>query len=332
MTVRVGVIGTGVMGTDHAQILHRDVPGAEVVLLADVDVARAQGIADGIPGCAVTSDALALIDSSEVDAILIASSDNTHADYVHACLDARKPVLCEKPLAPTARACEGIVKAQQSTVGDGADLISVGFMRRFDPGYVELKSLVHSGELGVPLMVHSIGRGVSAPAGSNELTITGSAIHDLDIVPWILDSPIVEVSWLAGRSSPRVTDRDDPQLILLRTADGALSTVEVFLNSTYGYDIRCEVLGSDGTVSLREPARTMHESNLNRSHRYAADWRPRFAEAYRLQNRSWIESLLSGVPSPLASAEDGLTAALVADAAIASMRGNGEFTPVASAS
>ncbi len=285
-------------------------------------------VAADIPGADVTDDALAVIRSTEVDAVLVASSDATHAEYVHACLELRKPVLCEKPLAPTAAECAAIVSAEDAVTAGGRPLVSVGFMRRFDPGYVELKGLVDAGALGVPLAVHSVGRSVSAPAGSDELSVTGSAIHDIDIVPWLLSSPVVEVSWLAPRQSPEVSDRQDPQFILLRTADGVLVTVDVFLNARYGYDIRCEVVGSQSSAALTEPHRMVRDAGLGRVQSYGADWRPRFADSYRLQNRAWVESLVAGTPTPLATARDALQAALVADAVIASMHAGGGFVPV----
>ena len=332
MSVRVGVIGTGIMGADHARILHHDVPGATVTVLADMDTARAKQVADGIPGSMVTERAHEVIASPDVDAVLIASGDATHAEYVLACLDVRKPVLCEKPLAPTARECRQIVEAEKSVVGDGTPLVSLGFMRRFDPGYVELKALIAAGDLGAPLMIHSVGRGVAAPAGTNELTVTGSAIHDIDIAPWLIDSPIVETSWLAPKQSPEVSDRQDPQFILLRSAGGTLITVDVFLHAKYGYDIRCEVVGSLGTASLTEPHTVVRDSGLNHSYAYAADWRPRFAEAYRQQNQEWIRSLVDGTDNSLAKATDGLQAALVAEAVIASMNAGGGFVQVPAAS
>lgn len=326
--MRIGVIGAGIMGADHARILHRDVPNADVVAIADVDAGRARAVADGIPGSRATDDALGLIASDDVDAVLIASSDATHVEYVLACLAAQKPVLCEKPLAPTAAECAALVVAEDEITAGGPALVSVGFMRRFDPGYVELKDLVDAGHVGVPLMVHSVGRGVSAPTGTDELTVTGSAIHDIDIVPWLVSSPVVEVCWVEARRSPHVPDRRDPQLILLRTADGTLATVDVFLHARYGYDIRCEIVGADGSASLTEPHRLVRDAGLSRARGYAADWRPRFEDAYRLQNRAWVESLVNGTTSPLAGARDGLQAALVADAVIASMHAGGGFVPV----
>ena len=325
MDVRVGVIGAGIMGTDHARILHRDVPHATVVVVSDVDEARAAAVVAGIPGASTTADARAVIGSAEVDAVLIASSDDTHAEYVQACLAVGKPVLCEKPLAPTAAECMTLLEAESET---GKSLISVGFMRRFDPGYVDLKALIRDGSLGVPLIVHSTGRGVSAPAGSDELSVTGSAIHDLDIVPWLLDTEVVSASWQAPGSTPHSQGRTDPQFILLRTTDGVLVTVDIFLNARYGYDIRCEVVGSASTAALTEPSRVARDRDLTHGHSYAADWRPRFAEAYRLQNRAWVESLVQGTPSPLASAEDALRAARIADAVIASMHTDGAWVEV----
>lgn len=328
MTVRVGVIGTGIMGADHARILNRDVPGCEITLLSDLDTDRAQAIADEIPSATVVTDAHELINSPVVDAVLIASSDATHVEYVTACLAVGKPVLSEKPLAPTAVECQSLLEAEQTIIGSGNPLISVGFMRRFDPGYVELKEMLQQGELGAPLLVHSTARGVSAPAGSDEFTITGSAIHDIDITPWLLESPITDVAWMAPRRSPDVHDRQDPQFILMRTAEGVLITVDVFLNARYGYDIRCEVVGSQSTAGLTEPQRVVHDGGLRRSTSYAADWRPRFAEAYRLQSRAWINSIRHRTRTPLATAVDGLNAALVADAVIASMRNGGAWTAV----
>jgi len=323
MITGVGIIGTGVMGADHAQILHRFVSGAELVVVADIDLDRAERVAD-LLGCRATADPLALIDDAEVDAILVASHDSTHADFVLAGVNAGKPVLCEKPLAPTLAESAELIRA----VGRGAELVSVGFMRRFDPGYADLKAQIHSGSIGEPLRVHSVGRGVSTgPGWTDELSVTSSAIHDLDIVPWLLESPVVEATWLAGRSA--VGDFHDPLLILLRTADGTLSTVDIFLNAQYGYDMRCEVVCDAGMASIAEPVRVVTDTKLTRFTSYAADWRPRFAEAYRLEQQAWVDRI-NGVAgdSPLATAHDGLVASAVADAVITSMHTGGIATPV----
>jgi myo-inositol 2-dehydrogenase/D-chiro-inositol 1-dehydrogenase len=322
VTVGVGVIGAGIMGADHVRTLHRFVPGAKVTMVADVDVARAHEAVCEVPGARAAHDPLALIADSAVDAVVVASDDATHADLTIAATRQGKPVLCEKPLAPTVADCVRVVRA-------GGELVSVGFMRRFDPGYAELKAAVERGTCGTPLLVHCVSRGVSsAPGATDDGTITGSAIHELDVVPWLLGAPIVEVAWQAPRASAAVPGLHDPQLILLRTADGVLTTVEVFLNARYGYDIRCEVVGEHGTVALANPAAIVTTADRVVGMAYPADWRPRFADAYRLELGAWVDAIVGDRPSPLASAHDGLVAIAVADAAIASMRGGGDFVAV----
>jgi len=318
VVVRVGVVGAGIMGADHARTVARWVSGAEVALLADPDLQRATAAADAV-GCAAVADPFALVAAPEVDAVVVASPDATHPALVRACVEAGKPVLCEKPLSPTLTESAALL----ADLGADARLVSLGFMRRFDPGYTDLRAIVAAGTIGAPVTVHSVGRGVSSgPGATSESSVTNSAVHDLDIVAWLLGSPVVEVSWHDPRRSSGVGFAD-PQLILLRTADGVLSTVDVFLNARYGYDVRCEVVGETGTASLREPARTEVDTALARQTAYGADWRPRFAEAYRLELQAWVDAISGGDPGPLASAHDGLVASAVADAVIASMHADG---------
>jgi len=324
-SVRVGVIGAGNMGADHANTLRRFVRGAEVVAVADVDRARAAAAASG---ARAYTDAHALIDDPDVDAVVIASHDSVHAEQVVAAVRAGKAVLCEKPLAPTLAEGRQVLR----DIGDdGEALLSLGFMRRFDQGYVALRQAIDDGTVGAPVLIHNISRGVSgAPNATSEFSVTGSSIHEFDVVPWLLRSPVVEVAWIAPRCSSQVhAGLQDPQLIHLRTADGVLSTCETFLNARYGYDVRCEVVGETGAMSLAEPARVRLDAELRHGIGYAADWRPRFADAYRIELQAWVDAVASGAPTPLATARDGLAASAVAEAVIASMHADGRTTKVA---
>lgn len=326
MTLAVGVVGTGIMGTDHATLLQGSVLGAHLVLLADPQGDRADALADRL-GCRAVRDPFELVADPAVEAVVVASPDPTHADLVRACAAAGKPVLCEKPLAPSLAEAAALV----ADLGAAAALVSLGFMRRFDPGYTELRAALRAGRIGAPLLVHSTGRGVaSGPGSTAETSVTGSAVHDLDIVPWLLGSPVVEVSWQATRASSSAGFAD-PQLILLRCAAGVLATVETFLNARYGYDIRCEVVGESGALSLVEPVRVVTDTGLQRVGGYAADWRPRFAEAYRRELQAWVDQLRGGPPSALATAADGLRAAATADAVLRSRRAGGAWTAVPAA-
>ena len=157
-------------------------------------------------------------------------------------------MLCEKPLAPTVEEGRQIVDAQAER-GLG-DLVSVGFMRRFHPGFTAMKAALASGELGAPLMVLGSHRNVRAyPTGGSEGTLTNSAVHDIDITEWLLESPIVEVGWYAPKSTSLDPDRQDPQLIHLRTADGVLASIDLFVNARYGYDVRYELVGERGACT-----------------------------------------------------------------------------------
>ena len=214
-------------------------------------------------------------------------------------------MLCEKPLATTAEACLRVIEAE---VASGRRLVSLGFMRRFDPLYEELRAVL--GAAGAPLLVHCAHRNAQAPAiYTSEMLITSSCVHEIDISRWLLGEEIVAATVRAPRSTRQAPDGlVDPQLILLETASGVLIDVEVFVNAKYGYDIRCEVVGEQGTVRLAEQV--------------APDFRSRFATAYRRELDCWVQGLTDGP-----SAWDGYAANAVADACLASLA-NGERVEV----
>ena len=142
MTVRVGVIGVGMIGEDHIRRLSQVVAGAEVVALTDVDPDRAAAVAAsyGVPTVHATGQDV--ISDAAVDAVVVCSWGPTHEEYVLASIAAGKPVFCEKPLAETPEACERMVEAE---VAAGRRLVQVGFMRRFDRAYRALKEVVDAG-------------------------------------------------------------------------------------------------------------------------------------------------------------------------------------------
>ena len=188
------------MGADHVQTITKAVSGAEIRAVADIDPKRAEAAASRVPGAKAFASAELLIESPEVDAVIIASSDATHAQYVTACISARKPVLCEKPLAPTLAECEGILRLEEVAA---MRLVQVGFMRRFDPGYVELRSRIAAGEIGTPMLAHCSHRNVDVPAGwTSETTVVSAASHEIDVMPWVFGRDIIRVTWLSPRQTP----------------------------------------------------------------------------------------------------------------------------------
>jgi myo-inositol 2-dehydrogenase/D-chiro-inositol 1-dehydrogenase len=326
--IRIGIIGAGVMGTDHATLLHESVKGATVSLIADMDAPKAAALAASV-GANSLEDGIALINSSDVDAVIVASADMTHRDLVLAAIQANKPVLCEKPLATTAEQARDIVLAEDTTAGAGK-LVSVGFMRRFDPTCVELHDAVVAKPHGETLLVHSISRGTnSGPGSTTRSALSNSAIHEIDYLPWLVGSPIAEVTWQAARQTKNASGLQDPQLFNLISANGVVSNCELFLNARYGHDVRFEVVFEEGTMQTVEPVNTAINANQAQGTTLGTDWRRRWRTAYRIELQNWVDGIRTGSPSPaFATARDGLASLLVVDALVASSENGGALTPV----
>ncbi|PZS13547.1 MAG: inositol 2-dehydrogenase [Pseudonocardiales bacterium] len=312
MPVRTGVIGVGLMGAEHARLLSHAVSGSEVSAVFDVDTQRAETAAASSDS-RVLDDPMVLIKDDAVDAVLIASSDDTHEQFVLACLAAGKPVLCEKPLAPDVDGCLRILQAESDA---GRQLVSVGFMRRYDPGYGELKDALRGGALGRALLMHCVHRNSAAPGQSSATLISGSAVHEIDTARWLLDEELLTVTVHRPRASAGSGAMQDPMLLVFASASGVLVDVEVFLNAAYGYDVRCEVVGEAGTVLLDSPAPTSRRVAGQFTRALPADWRSRFAEAYRLELQDWVDGIAAAEPVRGASAWDGYVATEVAGAGI----------------
>ena len=295
MTVRVGVIGVGMIGEDHIRRLTQVLAGARV----------------HATGEDLTAD-------SEVDAVLVTSWGPTHAEYVLACLAAGKPVFCEKPLATTQEDCLRIVDAE---VALGRRLVQVGFMRRYDAAFRALKAVVSDGTIGPPTMFHSAHRNPSVPAYyTADMAITDTAVHDIDVSRWLLDDEIAAATVLKPRRSGRAPgDLQDPMILLLETAGGVLVDVEIAVTIGYGYDIRGEVVGETGAAALGDGSDVVVKTAGTRSGRVPVDWRERFIRAYDVELQEWLDAVAAGsCTGP--SAWDGYAATAVADAGLQALR------------
>lgn len=300
MSLGIGVIGAGVMGAEHARILREETRGAHLAAVADADPARAAAAA---AGARVHDAAAALIADPGVDAVLIAAPDALHGALVQACLAAGKPVLCEKPLAATAAESLALVEAE---VALGRRLIQVGYMRRFDPGYLAMKAALQAGEIGAAQLLHNTHRNAAAPDWFvGTMPITNSFVHEVDISRWLLDCDMTEASLHAGPGG-------DPLLITMRAASGALVSTEVFMNCAYGYHVEAEMVGQRGTLTLAQPDPLLRNRQGARMQTYPDNWVPRFARAYVAQTNAWVAAIKSGTPCG-ASAWDGYVATALAE-------------------
>jgi myo-inositol 2-dehydrogenase / D-chiro-inositol 1-dehydrogenase len=307
MNLRIGVIGAGLMGTTHVRTLSGSVPGADVVAVSDAVAASATRLAREAGVGTIHADALDLIRDPGVDAVVIASPAETHEPFTLACFEAGKPVLCEKPLAATSAAARRVLDAEAAL---GRRLVQVGFMRRFDPDYAEMKAALERGQIGGPVLVHCAHRNPTVPPHfDSEMILRDSTVHDIDTARWLLGQEIVKVTVLTPRPTRNAPEGvHDPLFVIFQTDAGALVDVEAFVNAQYGYDIRCEIVGESGTLALPP-----HGTEV------PTGFQERFASAYVNELRSWVASIATGEKAG-AGAWDGYAATVVCEAAVESLR------------
>jgi myo-inositol 2-dehydrogenase/D-chiro-inositol 1-dehydrogenase len=304
--VKIGVIGVGMIGQYLVQTIKTSIPRADVVAVSDV-IAR-----EDAPRL-THAGALDLISDPEVEAVIVASPDATHEEYVLACLKAQKPVLCEKPLAPTAAACHRIVKAETAI---GQRLVQVGYMRRFDPAYAALKVALDTRVAGEPLLLHCSHRSPGPSKNpSFDTILSNAAVHDIDAARWLLGEEIVRATVYLPRLSRGPLG---PLVIVLGTESGVIIDLEVFVNARYGYEIGVEVMCEFGAVSLVTPTLVQLRYEGLIGSRVPLDPLTRFAAAYRQELESWVQVVNGGQPGG-SSAWDGYAATSVAEACIESM-------------
>ena len=310
MTVRLAIIGAGLMGADHARIVAEDLPGAHLQVVCDMDKARATRVAEAL-GAEAAFDPEAVIARADVDAVIVASPDFTHAPLSLACIAAGKRVLCEKPLSQSSAECLTVMEAEEAA---GAKFVQLGFMRRFDQAYVEMKAALDQGRLGRALMMHNFHRNVATPAAdfTGAMAITNSAPHEFDVVRHVLGCEYTAISAYQPKRSDALVA---PVVMVLETSDGQLVNIEINNNAAYGYDVRAELVGEKASIAMNHVAYTRSDAGLGSHTAYEADWRGRYREAYVRQNRAFLRFVTTGeFPAIGSSAWDGYAAAVVAEA------------------
>jgi myo-inositol 2-dehydrogenase / D-chiro-inositol 1-dehydrogenase len=314
----VAVIGVGQIGAEHARRVADLVPGMRIVGVTDADPRRGEDVASRLPGARAFATTEALIGSPEVDAVLVTSPGETHEACVLACIAAEKPVFCEKPLATTVEACQRILDAEQAK---GRRFVQVGFMRRYDPAYRQLRHVLATGGIGEPLLMHCVARSPAVPPTfTSEMMITDAAIHELDLVRWLFGEEIVATTVLAPRRTRRAhAGLQDPLVVVLELAGGILVDVELHLNAAYGYDIRGEVVCEEGTVALGDTSEVVVARDGARRHWVPGGWKERFARTYDIELQAWGDAVVSGSASG-PTAWDGYAAAVAAEGCLRSLR------------
>jgi myo-inositol 2-dehydrogenase/D-chiro-inositol 1-dehydrogenase len=314
MTLRVGVLGTGMIGQDHIRRIAEVLSGAEITAVTDANADVASEVATklGIASAHATGEDLIIDDN--VDAVVVCSWGPSHEAYVLAAIAAKKPVFCEKPLATTTEACRNIIEAE---VAHGSRLVQVGFMRRYDAAYRALKAVIDAGDVGAPLMYYSGHRNPSVPEHyTKDMAIVDTAVHDFDVARWLLGEELAAIRVIAAKPNSLGGELLDPLLMIAETTSGVLVNVETSVNIRYGYDIRGEVVGETGTAALADRGPVI----LRRANRVGVavpeDWRERFIAAYDTEFQEWINAVAAGEGATGPSSWDGYAAQVVCDAGI----------------
>ncbi|MEW5810170.1 MAG: Gfo/Idh/MocA family oxidoreductase [Actinomycetota bacterium] len=317
--VRVAVLGVGVMGADHVARIQSRISGARVTVVNDYVAEKAERIASGIEGCRAIVDPLDAIADPDVDAVVLATPGTTHEKQLLACLEQRKPVLCEKPLTTDVSTSLDIVRREAEL---GTRLIQVGFMRRFDDEYAALKALIDSGDLGNPLMLHCVHRNPSVPSYfDSSLIVKDSLVHEVDVTRFLFGEEIVSVQIIRPTSnSGAPAGVVDPQVAILRTASGRHVDVELFVTTGVGYEVRTELVAEKGSALIGLDIGLVRTSAPGvRGGRITPGFRERFGRAYDTEIQRWVNAVIAGTNVDGPTAWDGYAAAAVCAAGVQSL-------------
>ncbi len=322
--LRIAMIGAGRIGKIHAANAARH-PLAQLVAVVDPLADSARALADSL-GCKWATQPGDLIDSQEIDAIIVGSPTDTHIDLIQRAAIAGKAVLCEKPIGLDINEVNRCLDNLKKTPTP----LMLGFNRRFDPSAAAMKRAIDAGEIGALRQVVITSRDPSPPPLSYVATSGGlfrdMTIHDFDMGRWLLGEEPNEVFAIGNvLVDPQVARHNDVDtaMVIMRTASGKQCHINNCRQASYGYDQRLEVLGSSGMIAndnLR--ANTLRRSNATTTEAQEPllnFFLERYADSYRLELDAFVQAVLERKPTPV-NAEDGRRALVLADAAVESAR------------
>ncbi|SES22245.1 myo-inositol 2-dehydrogenase [Tranquillimonas rosea] len=325
--MKVALFGAGRIGKVHAASIKMD-PRSELVAVADVMTEAAEALAKehGIPARGADE----ILADASVDAILIASSTNTHADLIAAGVKAGKAVFCEKPIdLDLSRALE-----IRKITANHDKPIMMGFNRRFDPNFAQVKAALEGGEIGKPTML-SVTSFDPAPPPVSYIKVSGGLfrdmmIHDFDMCSFLFGLPETVMAHGSCLIDPEIGAAGDIDtgVVVLTYSDGRIATICNSRQAPYGYDQRVEVLGADGTLAAEnEIENTVVKSTAAGvvSAKPVFFFLERYTRAYAIEWSAFVDAVIEGAPVP-AGVQDGVNALALAEAANRSLA---EGRPVA---
>ncbi|OAN38755.1 Gfo/Idh/MocA family protein [Mycolicibacterium iranicum] len=317
--LRIAVLGVGVMGADHVARITSRISGARVAVVNDYVTEKAEQIASEIEGCRAVADPLDAVADPDVDAVVLATPGSTHEKQLLACLEHRKPVLCEKPLTTDVATSLEIVRRESEL---GVRLIQVGFMRRFDEEYMRLKTLLDGGELGEPLLMHCVHRNPGVPSYfDSSLIVKDSLVHEVDVTRFLFGEEIASVQIVKPNSNPVAPEGViDPQIAILRTVSGRHVDVELFVTTGVAYEVRTEVVGEKGSAMIGLDVGMIRKSAPGTwGGTITPGFRERFGRAYDTEIQRWVDAVRNNTNIDGPTAWDGYAAAAVCAAGVESL-------------
>ncbi len=311
------MIGLGGMGTFHARALTA-MDGVTVAAVADPPNPNLGELAAEL-GAEVVADPFALANveaAGGVDAVVIASPDDTHAALATAMIEAGRPVLCEKPLAVTAAEAAAVVDAEERL---GRRVLQLGFMREYDRAHRQLAAAL--ADLGPIHHLRCVHTNTGAAGRSLDVIVGQSLVHDIHSVRFLTGA---EFEWVSGHCTTTGDGTPRHVLVMARLSNGAHATLE-FDDDAYAYHVSVEVTAERGAVSTGQQLRAEVRRDGFRMAEEGADWFARFDQAYRSELDDWVAAARHGGASG-PSAADGLASQLVVDAIVESIDRGGRVT------
>lgn len=321
--IKIGVIGLGRIGQIHFSNLVQYMPNAEVVIASDVSE-EAHAFAKNLGVKEVSKDAYDVINHPEVEAVIICSPTPFHVPYTVAAAEQKKHIFCEKPLDVTLEA----IQAAEKAVNENNVKLMLGFNRRFDNNFINVRRIVEAGKIGEPHILRITSRD-PAPPPVEYLKISGGifldmSIHDFDMARYIVGSEVKEV-FVKGNAliHPEIKEFGDidTAVIVLTFENGAIGVIDNSRKAVYGYDQRLEIFGSKGMAKAENNVGdtvVQYDDNGGHSALPLHFFLERYENAYRVCLKSFIDCIVNDTPSPV-DAHDGLMATALGIAAMKSL-------------
>jgi len=323
--LRFGILGAGRMGRVHAEHLARHIEGAHAVVWADPTEPDLAGLARGLGIERIADHWREVVDSDDLDAIVIATPTDTHYDIVMAASRRGLAIFCEKPLdlrLPRLREIQADVERRHVK-------LMVAFQRRFDPAFATLHRDLAAGRIGRPHTLRIVSRDSRLPPESFIPRSGGifmdMTVHDFDMSRFLLNREIEEVYARASRLVDPMFERHgdwDTTVVSVRFAGGVLGVIENGRLASYGYDQRVEVFGSGGMLTVENPPHALTSGATGEAVPFFAE---RYAEAYRIEMQAFVDALLAGALPPVGVVES----IRAVEASLAAARSVAEGRPVA---